>query len=575
MLFCYYLFLSLFLILHVKTEVNEVEDVENVLNDHEFSNEVHDLVRREARRKKKTNSKIKQNPIFARRSGASSRQSIVLEGEHCQYIDFATARTSGSGCVDGTKMVIRNRRGHRKQFLIADSKTIYAFVQAGGKKFATDCTSGYTDRTCEIQCKAVTGLDSISLSRSARKEVPQGRIYNGGECEWIDLNKVNSDGVGCGSGFKFVVKPQRGIRRQFLFVEGKTILAFVRRGNKFAGCDRYTEVTSQVDCRAVANLGSVTLPASCGGSTEGILTVGGHQSGGPYLSTAEIFNPRSGRSCKIGDLPVVATGLSLCGNLACGGHNSLKSCSLFDGAGTFTALTVTLREQRAGHLCWQLQSGSVLLLGDSSSTSITSNSGSTTERLSADGLSSTADFNLPYDIRDACGIELNGKFIVTGGSSSEKTVAEFTYLRPETGQVTYLADLREGRRYHACSKFVDTNGDNALLVTGGRGGRDSGYASFLDSTEILSCPNCLNSQWSFAEPLPTARLGLTASTIQNTVYVSGGWGGGARLDIILRYNPSTSTSNDTWTEAGQLTEPKQDHASITVADISQFNEVCP
>ena len=90
-------------------QVNEVEDVENVLNDHEFSNEVHDLVRREARRKKKTNSKIKQNPRFARRSGASSRQSIVLEGEHCQYIDFATARTSGSGCVDGTKMVIKNK----------------------------------------------------------------------------------------------------------------------------------------------------------------------------------------------------------------------------------------------------------------------------------------------------------------------------------------------------------------------------------------------------------------------------------------------------------------------------------
>ena len=90
-------------------QVNDVEDAENVLNDHEFSNEVHDLVRREARRKKKTNSKIKQNPIFARRSGASSRQSIVLEGEHCQYIDFATARTSGSGCVDGTKMVIRNK----------------------------------------------------------------------------------------------------------------------------------------------------------------------------------------------------------------------------------------------------------------------------------------------------------------------------------------------------------------------------------------------------------------------------------------------------------------------------------
>ena len=36
-------------------------------------------------------------------------KSVVLEGEHCQYIDFANARSSGSGCVDGTKMVIKNK----------------------------------------------------------------------------------------------------------------------------------------------------------------------------------------------------------------------------------------------------------------------------------------------------------------------------------------------------------------------------------------------------------------------------------------------------------------------------------
>ena len=65
-------------------------------------------------------------------------------------------------------------------------------------------------------------------------------------------------------------------------MEGKTILAFVRRGNKFADCDRYTEVTSQVDCRAVANLGSVTLPASCGGSTEGKTRDGGVLKTGCY-----------------------------------------------------------------------------------------------------------------------------------------------------------------------------------------------------------------------------------------------------------------------------------------------------
>ena len=124
----------------------------------------------------------------------------------------------------------------------------------------------------------------------------------------------------------------------------------------------------------------------------GILTVGG-RFGTPRVSTAEIFNPISGRSCKIGDIPVATWGLKVCGSLACGGFNGQeRTCSLFDGAGTFKALSVTLREARASHLCWQLQSGSVLLLGGWYSPS-------TTERLAEDGSSSKADFNLPYPIR--------------------------------------------------------------------------------------------------------------------------------------------------------------------------------
>ena len=59
----------------------------------------------------------------------------------------------------------------------------------------------------------------------------------------------------------------------------------------------------------------------------------------------------------------------------------------------------------------------------------------------------------------ACGIELNGNFIVTGGHPNLKTVAEFT----ETGQVTYLADLQQGRYEHACAKFVDNNGETVSL----------------------------------------------------------------------------------------------------------------
>jgi len=269
MLMCFCLFISLF-ILQANTEVNQVEAAQHVMEEFQVHNEAHDLVRRDAKRrrrkmksKKRSKNRRKHLKKKGMKRGRMSRQSIVLEGEHCQYIDFATARSSGSGCVDGTKMVIKNKAGNRKQFLIANSKTIYGFVEAGGKKFATDCSS-YTDKTCNIQCKAVSGLSSVSLSGSSKKKIPsQARVYSGSSCEWIDLNKVSSNGVGCANGYKFVIKPKSGIRRQLLFVDGKTILAFVTKGAKFADCSSYTEVTSQVDCKAVASLDTVTLPAAC------------------------------------------------------------------------------------------------------------------------------------------------------------------------------------------------------------------------------------------------------------------------------------------------------------------------
>ena len=130
--------------------------------------------------------------------------------------------------------------------------------------------------------------------------------------------------------------------------------------------------------------------------TGGILTIGGN--GGSPVSTAEIFNPESGRSCKIGDIPVATDSLSFCGNLACGGRQSPRSCSRFDGAGTFTALSVTLKEERFYHLCWQLPSREVLLIGGSKIGG-RSRSKSTTERLASDGSSSSYDFKLPYAIR--------------------------------------------------------------------------------------------------------------------------------------------------------------------------------
>ena len=57
--------------------------------------------------------------------------------------------------------------------------------------------------------------------------------------------------------------------------------------------------------------------------------------------------------------------------------------------------------------------------------------------------------------RLACGIELDDKFVVTGGKFSNTKVAQYT----EAGAVTYLPSLKTARYDHACSKFVKDNGE--------------------------------------------------------------------------------------------------------------------
>ena len=57
--------------------------------------------------------------------------------------------------------------------------------------------------------------------------------------------------------------------------------------------------------------------------------------------------------------------------------------------------------------------------------------------------------------RYACGIEIDVKFVVTGGYTRQTTVAEFT----EAGAVRYLPSFKAGRYNHACPKFVNDDGD--------------------------------------------------------------------------------------------------------------------
>jgi len=247
---------------------------------------------------------------------------------------------------------------------------------------------------------------------------------------------------------------------------------------------------------------------SCRGQPRsGFIIAGGTTTGWSTLRSAEVFNPVTGRSCPVGNLPQSRAQATMCNNMICGDGGSpdtSRTCDMFDGSSTFTRLSVTLVEKRREHLCWGLKSGEVILLGGQYSKR-------TTERVSAGGLSSSASFSLQHDIFRACGVDLGESFVVIGGGLPVKdTVTQYN----ETGFVKdWSSRLNQARRYHACSKFVDESGKTALLVTGGRTGRNS-----LSSTEIYSEST---SRWSYVASLPSGRYGISAATLDNFVFVFG------------------------------------------------------
>ena len=67
--------------------------------------------------------------------------------------------------------------------------------------------------------------------------------------------------------------------------------------------------------------------------------------------------------------------------------------------------------------------------------------------------------NISY-FRIACGIDLGDRYVVTGVWQQWQRVAQYTL----TGEVTYLADLQQGRYSHACTSFLDDNGVTVSLL---------------------------------------------------------------------------------------------------------------
>merc|ERR1712110_901423 len=102
------------------------------------------------------------------------------------------------------------------------------------------------------------------------------------------------------------------------------------------------------------------------------------------------------------------------------------------------------------------------------------------------------------------------------------------------------------RADHACATYINENGQNVLLVTGGIGSNNRQ----LDSTEVMVD----FTSWRGAAQLPSHRYGLRAATVDNKVFIFGGGKGGTGGNSILQYD------SNTWQPAGTMITSRRDHA---------------
>merc|ERR1712212_1249223 len=88
----------------------------------------------------------------------------------------------------------------------------------------------------------------IASGGTDAEEADERAVIQGFHCDYIILSDVPSLS-GCNDGFKFVIRKSRRVRSQYLILGGKTVLAFLKLGQKFSGCRSFNNITPRVSCK--------------------------------------------------------------------------------------------------------------------------------------------------------------------------------------------------------------------------------------------------------------------------------------------------------------------------------------
>ena len=107
---------SHFRLVYFKDTLNEVQKIQKLQHYRSERDIVYKNRRNNKRKQNKSRNKEYRNKNIRNKLSKKSRnpkmqyrQRIAFKGENCQFVDFGLVGSEGSGCVDGTKMVLQNK----------------------------------------------------------------------------------------------------------------------------------------------------------------------------------------------------------------------------------------------------------------------------------------------------------------------------------------------------------------------------------------------------------------------------------------------------------------------------------
>jgi len=264
--------------------------------------------------------------------------------------------------------------------------------------------------------------------------------------------------------------------------------------------------------------------------------------------------------CALPDLPESRSFHSMDENVICGGFKAgssiresgpLSNCLHFE-EGQWMAYNLSLPQTVHSHVSWRRPDGGIQLMGGMFGGGYNSKSFLVTNNISE------RIFDVKYDIDDACAIKLDDYVIITGdGNRRFSKVSKYDM----NGWVENLPNLIYGRVNHGCGHYYTDANELVYLVSGGTGEEGSKIAF----TEILAESA---KSWSLVGRLPYARKGLSGISINNQIFMTGGYGYD-KLKDILKYNPDTKE----WVKTGEMENAMAYHAS-SVLPITEVKPYC-